>query len=197
MNDVEGETIAELHNMLETVERGIEQKSKDVLVVASGNPSKNGGKWKGTGGKGKKNNSSKKVIMTKDFIDVVKDYYCCWSSWKSLSEADLNNLESTFQRAKVTAIEEAKYLATLHLEELIGNLKVYEMVLDNDGIASKTTKEKVKSIALKAKITRVIDSVIEINLAMRPIGLEKAAVLALATKVVKARSQKGHATIVG
>ncbi|GJR50878.1 hypothetical protein Tco_1401399 [Tanacetum coccineum] len=28
------------------------------------------------------------------------------------------------------------------------------MVLDNDGVASKTTKEKVKSLDLKAKITR-------------------------------------------
>ncbi|GJX29942.1 integrase, catalytic region, zinc finger, CCHC-type containing protein [Tanacetum coccineum] len=46
-------------------------------------------------------------------------------------------------RAKVTAIKEAKDLATLPLDELIGNLKVYEMVLDNDGVASKTTKEKV------------------------------------------------------
>ncbi|GJW12617.1 UBN2 domain-containing protein [Tanacetum coccineum] len=57
-------------------------------------------------------------------------------------------------RAKVTAIEEAKDLATLTFDELIGNLKVYEMVLDNDGVASKTTKEKVKSLALKAKVTR-------------------------------------------
>ncbi|GJR76637.1 hypothetical protein Tco_0089002 [Tanacetum coccineum] len=56
--------------------------------------------------------------------------------------------------AKVTGIEEAKYLATLPLDELIGNLKVYEMDLDNDGVASKTTKEKVKSLALKAKVTR-------------------------------------------
>ncbi|GKD78824.1 zf-CCHC domain-containing protein [Tanacetum coccineum] len=45
-------------------------------------------------------------------------------------------------RAKVTAIEEAKDLATLPLDELVGNLKVYEMVLDNDGVTSKTTKEK-------------------------------------------------------
>ncbi|GJV25432.1 zf-CCHC domain-containing protein [Tanacetum coccineum] len=47
------------------------------------------------------------------------------------------------RRAKVTAIEEAKDLATLPRDELIGNLKVYEMVLDNDGVASKiTTQEK-------------------------------------------------------
>nr|GEZ15145.1 DUF4219 domain-containing protein/UBN2 domain-containing protein [Tanacetum cinerariifolium] len=47
-------------------------------------------------------------------------------------------------RAKVTTIEEAKDLAALLLDELIGNLKVYEMFLDNDGIESKTTKEKLK-----------------------------------------------------
>ncbi|GJX27076.1 UBN2 domain-containing protein [Tanacetum coccineum] len=57
-------------------------------------------------------------------------------------------------REKVTAIEEAKDLATLTLDELIKNLKIYEMVLDNDGVVSKTTKEKVKSLALKANITR-------------------------------------------
>ncbi|GJZ00607.1 protein CHUP1, chloroplastic [Tanacetum coccineum] len=52
------------------------------------------------------------------------------------------------------AIEEAKDLATLPLDELISNLKVYKMVLDNDGIDFKTIKEKVKSLALKAKVTR-------------------------------------------
>ncbi|GKD09024.1 UBN2 domain-containing protein [Tanacetum coccineum] len=56
-------------------------------------------------------------------------------------------------RAKVAVIEEAKDLAALPLDELIGNLKVYEMVLDNDGVGSKATK-KVKSLALKAKVTR-------------------------------------------
>ncbi|GJV79052.1 retrovirus-related pol polyprotein from transposon TNT 1-94 [Tanacetum coccineum] len=52
------------------------------------------------------------------------------------------------------AIEEVKDLATLSLNKLIGNLEVYEMALDNDGVAFKTTKEKVKSLALKAKVTR-------------------------------------------
>nr|GEU89441.1 UBN2 domain-containing protein [Tanacetum cinerariifolium] len=90
-------------------------------------------------------------------------------------------------RAKVTAIKEAKDLATLPLDELIGNLKVYRMVLDIDGVASKTTKEKAK----------VIDSGAEINLAMVPIGLEKSTIIALGIKAVKDQSQKGHATIVG
>ncbi|GKC90893.1 hypothetical protein Tco_1151542 [Tanacetum coccineum] len=43
-------------------------------------------------------------------------------------------------RSKVMAIEEAKDLATLLLDELIRNLKVYKMVLDNDMVASNTTK---------------------------------------------------------
>ncbi|GKE04563.1 hypothetical protein Tco_1396581, partial [Tanacetum coccineum] len=54
-------------------------------------------------------------------------------------------------RPKVTTIEETKDLAELPLDELIGNLKVYEMVLRNDGTVSKSTKENVKSLALKAK----------------------------------------------
>ncbi|GKB21423.1 DUF4219 domain-containing protein [Tanacetum coccineum] len=45
-------------------------------------------------------------------------------------------------RAKVTTIEKSKDLATLPLDELIRNLKVYEMILDNDGVGSKITKEK-------------------------------------------------------
>ncbi|GJX02099.1 hypothetical protein Tco_0186012 [Tanacetum coccineum] len=57
-------------------------------------------------------------------------------------------------RAKVTTIEEAKDLVTLPLDELIGNLKVYEMVLESDGVGSKTTREKIAPIDLKAKVTR-------------------------------------------
>ncbi|GJT49173.1 putative reverse transcriptase domain-containing protein [Tanacetum coccineum] len=57
-------------------------------------------------------------------------------------------------RAMVTGIEEAKDLATLPLDELIGNLKVYEMILASDGVASKPIKEKFMPIALKANVTR-------------------------------------------
>ncbi|GJY16909.1 hypothetical protein Tco_0387331 [Tanacetum coccineum] len=35
-------------------------------------------------------------------------------------------------RAKVTAIEESKDLTSLSLDELIGNLKVYEVIIKND-----------------------------------------------------------------
>nr|GEW05865.1 hypothetical protein [Tanacetum cinerariifolium] len=54
-------------------------------------------------------------------------------------------------RPKVTAIEESKDLSTLPLDELIGNLKVYEVVLEKDSEASKIKKEKYKFLALKAR----------------------------------------------
>ncbi|GKG06840.1 hypothetical protein Tco_0329809, partial [Tanacetum coccineum] len=53
-------------------------------------------------------------------------------------------------RAKVTTIEESKDLASLSLDELIRNLKVYEMIIKKDSEIVKTKVER-KSIGLKAK----------------------------------------------
>ncbi|GJU90409.1 hypothetical protein Tco_1302832 [Tanacetum coccineum] len=53
-------------------------------------------------------------------------------------------------RAKVTAIEESKDLTPLSLYELIGNLKVHEMIIKKDSEIVKAKVER-KSIALKAK----------------------------------------------
>ncbi|GJY82205.1 hypothetical protein Tco_0494956 [Tanacetum coccineum] len=54
-------------------------------------------------------------------------------------------------RAKVTTIEELKDLSSLALDELIGNLKVLEVVMKKDSEIYRGKKERVKSIALKAK----------------------------------------------
>ncbi|GJY03744.1 zf-CCHC domain-containing protein [Tanacetum coccineum] len=54
-------------------------------------------------------------------------------------------------RPKVTAIEESKDLSKLSLDELVGNLKVYEVVLEKDLEIAKNKKQKYKSLALKAK----------------------------------------------
>ncbi|GJU37691.1 zf-CCHC domain-containing protein [Tanacetum coccineum] len=54
-------------------------------------------------------------------------------------------------RPKVTAIEESKDLSKLSLDELVGNLKVYEIVLEKDLEIAKNKKEKYKSLALKAR----------------------------------------------
>nr|GEV74253.1 UBN2 domain-containing protein [Tanacetum cinerariifolium] len=54
-------------------------------------------------------------------------------------------------RAKVTAIEESKDLTSLLLDELIGNLKVYEVIIKNDSEMVKGKREQNRSLALKAK----------------------------------------------
>ncbi|GJX82502.1 hypothetical protein Tco_0331983 [Tanacetum coccineum] len=54
-------------------------------------------------------------------------------------------------RAKVTTIEESKNLTTLPLDELIGNLKVYEEVIKKDFKTVKGKKKQSKSLALKVK----------------------------------------------
>ncbi|GJV48479.1 DUF4219 domain-containing protein [Tanacetum coccineum] len=53
-------------------------------------------------------------------------------------------------RAKVTAIEESKDLTSLSLDELIGNLKVHEMIIKKDSEIVKAKGER-KSLTLKAK----------------------------------------------
>ncbi|GJY38509.1 zf-CCHC domain-containing protein [Tanacetum coccineum] len=54
-------------------------------------------------------------------------------------------------RAKVTAIEESKDLTSLSLDELIGNLKVYEVIIKKDSEMVKGKREQSKSLALKVK----------------------------------------------
>ncbi|GKC63255.1 hypothetical protein Tco_1095853, partial [Tanacetum coccineum] len=53
-------------------------------------------------------------------------------------------------RAKVTTIEESKDLTSLSLDELIGNLKVHEMIIKKDSEIVKAKGER-KSLTLKAK----------------------------------------------
>ncbi|GJX64752.1 hypothetical protein Tco_0299095 [Tanacetum coccineum] len=54
-------------------------------------------------------------------------------------------------RAKVTAIEESKVITSLSLDELIGNLKVYEVIIKKDSEMVKGKREQNRSLALKAK----------------------------------------------
>ncbi|GJT24860.1 hypothetical protein Tco_0894797 [Tanacetum coccineum] len=51
----------------------------------------------------------------------------------------------------VTAIEESKDLTSLSLDELIGNLKVYEVIIKKDSEMVKGKREQNRSLALKAK----------------------------------------------
>ncbi|GJS98956.1 zf-CCHC domain-containing protein [Tanacetum coccineum] len=113
-----------------------------------------------------KNNEDKmtlyNALLHKETIDsVFTRFNVIVTSLKSFDKDYSNkNHAQKFLRAlplrwrpKVTTIKEAKYLAELPLDELISNLKVYGMVLRNDGVIFKSTKEKVKPLDLKAKVT--------------------------------------------
>nr|GEU73985.1 zf-CCHC domain-containing protein/DUF4219 domain-containing protein/UBN2 domain-containing protein [Tanacetum cinerariifolium] len=54
-------------------------------------------------------------------------------------------------RSKVTAIKESKGLTSFSLDKLIGNLKVYEVIIKNDSEMVKGKREQNRSLALKAK----------------------------------------------
>ncbi|GJV97796.1 hypothetical protein Tco_1549373 [Tanacetum coccineum] len=54
-------------------------------------------------------------------------------------------------RAKVTTIEESNDLTSLSLDELIGNLKVYEVIIKNDFKMVKGKREQNRSLTLKPK----------------------------------------------
>ncbi|GJY66035.1 hypothetical protein Tco_0468273 [Tanacetum coccineum] len=53
--------------------------------------------------------------------------------------------------AKVTTIEESKDLTSLSLDELIGNLKAYKLIIKKDSKIVKGKREQSRSLALKAK----------------------------------------------
>ncbi|GJV32818.1 hypothetical protein Tco_1393218 [Tanacetum coccineum] len=58
-------------------------------------------------------------------------------------------------RAKVTTIEESKDLTSLSLDELIGNLKVYEMIIKKDSeIVKAKVERKTKSVRLSVVKTK-------------------------------------------
>ncbi|GJT55934.1 retrovirus-related pol polyprotein from transposon TNT 1-94 [Tanacetum coccineum] len=99
------------------------------------------------------------VIQNGDFVFMIidpKTKMKVETPYELLKDDQKKQLSKS-NKANMTlynALPQAKELASLPLNELIDNLKVYEIILENDGVASKTTKEKVKSLAFKAKVTR-------------------------------------------
>nr|GEV05414.1 hypothetical protein [Tanacetum cinerariifolium] len=83
------------------------------------------------------------------------------------------NKENIYSGAKVTTIKDAKDLATLPLDEVICNLKVYEMGLDNDSVvdSQRESDEDIEEEEAEA-----------IDLVMIPIGLKRAMEIALVNK---------------
>ncbi|GJW65003.1 UBN2 domain-containing protein [Tanacetum coccineum] len=112
------------------------------------------------------------VVMTEEYAMAVRDFKKFFkrsdsafarfntiiTSLKALDEgySSKNYVKKLLRaphpkwRAKVMVIEESKDLTSLSLDELIGNLKVHEMIIKKDYKIVKA-KVKRKSIALKAK----------------------------------------------
>ncbi|GJV91047.1 retrovirus-related pol polyprotein from transposon TNT 1-94 [Tanacetum coccineum] len=99
------------------------------------------------------------IIFEDKFIDsAFARFNTIITSLKALDEGySSKNYVRKFLRAlhpkwrvKVTKIEESKDLTSLSLDELIGNIKVYEMIIKKDSEIVKA-KVKRKSLALKVK----------------------------------------------
>ncbi|GKA56701.1 zf-CCHC domain-containing protein [Tanacetum coccineum] len=99
------------------------------------------------------------VISEDESIDIVfARFNTIITSLKALDEgySNKNYVRKFFRalhpkwRAKVTTIKESKDLTSLSLDELIGNLKVHEMIIKKDSEIVKAKGER-KYLALKAK----------------------------------------------
>nr|GEX84139.1 zf-CCHC domain-containing protein/DUF4219 domain-containing protein/UBN2 domain-containing protein [Tanacetum cinerariifolium] len=74
------------------------------------------------------------------------------TSLKALDEGfSIKNYVRKILRAKVTDIEESKDLTSISLDELIGKLKVYEVIIKKDSEMVKGKREQNRFLALKAK----------------------------------------------
>nr|GFB79609.1 UBN2 domain-containing protein [Tanacetum cinerariifolium] len=114
-----------------------------------------GGSWSDSDEDKKEKTKDEKCLMAKASNEVPSEIEFFSDDQSSLDEKDLDNeynrgLHPKW-RAKVTTIEESKDLTSLSLDELIGNLKVYEVIIKNDYEMVKGKREQYRSLALKAK----------------------------------------------
>nr|GEW90866.1 zf-CCHC domain-containing protein/UBN2 domain-containing protein [Tanacetum cinerariifolium] len=86
----------------------------------------------------------------REFVDIVKKTPKLGFSSKNYVRKFLMALHPKW-RAKVTAIKKSKDLTSLSLDELIGNLKVYEVIIKKDSEMVKGKREQNRSLALKSK----------------------------------------------
>nr|GEV89921.1 zf-CCHC domain-containing protein/UBN2 domain-containing protein [Tanacetum cinerariifolium] len=91
--------------------------------------------------------------------ETIKIRACKGDAWERVDVSKMLEIDAnsgfmvTYDNdiVEVTMIEESKYLSSLALDEIIGNLKVHEVVMKKDFEIYKGKNEKVKYIALKAK----------------------------------------------
>ncbi|GJU43890.1 hypothetical protein Tco_1201156 [Tanacetum coccineum] len=97
-----------------------------------------------------KAHSSLKADSAKPTVSLVQQY----EQFTILEEESIDSGFARFNTV-ITSLkaldEESKDLSSLALDELIGNIKVHEVVMEKDSEIYRGKKERVKSIALKSK----------------------------------------------
>nr|GEW76557.1 UBN2 domain-containing protein [Tanacetum cinerariifolium] len=84
------------------------------------------------------------VLFLESFLMIIS-----WTFRFPMSSSRDSDVKSFDSSITVTVIEESKDLTSLSLDELIGNLKVHEMIIKKDSKIVKA-KGEIKSLALKA-----------------------------------------------
>ncbi|GJZ25274.1 hypothetical protein Tco_0562733 [Tanacetum coccineum] len=83
-------------------------------------------------------------------IDLLVQQYKQFTILKEESDSGFARFNNIITSLKALN-EESKDLSSLALDELIGNLKVHEVVMEKDSKIYRGKKERIKSIALKSK----------------------------------------------
>ncbi|GJZ88621.1 hypothetical protein Tco_0660403 [Tanacetum coccineum] len=95
------------------------------------------------------------LLITHQGNSQVKDnkIYLLVQQYEKFTIPEEESIDNAFVRFNsiITAIEESKDLTSLSLDELIGNLKVYKVIIKNDSEIVKGKREQNRSLTLKAK----------------------------------------------
>ncbi|GJS90369.1 hypothetical protein Tco_0773005 [Tanacetum coccineum] len=106
---------------------------------------------------------------------VVRNFPKCLDCEEKLRcEVKISSEAKRSREVKQSSIEESKDLTSLSLDELIGNLKVYEVIIKNDSEMVKRKREHNRSLALKSQkgnqVMKIVQLLIRSKSSHRRVG---------------------------
>nr|GEV14904.1 reverse transcriptase domain-containing protein [Tanacetum cinerariifolium] len=84
------------------------------------------------------------IVKTKDFIDDVKDYYCCWSSWKRLSDKAQRRLEVKARSTLMMGVPNEHQLKFNSIKDANSLLEAIEKRFGGNDATKKTQRNLLK-----------------------------------------------------